>query len=199
METVINMLLPILAMLISNKFVKMILNIITLGKYTVEIFDYKPSPHRPDDALYVQNGKLNMDMFKNLPRGLTVFKINGKSFLLQGVRKFGYIDDPYKWTNDSIKTMYFLTKENGEACHVSAFSYDGELFVAIGSKNVHGLVRWNHFMEDLENYTEMRYGFFKEMATSLFHILTSGNVDALGFLNYLVEKWMYSSCRIMFN
>lgn len=117
-------------------------------------------------------------MYRSLPRGLTIYKIDEKSFLLQGVRKFGYIDDPYKWDScdDKIKTMYFLTKENGEACHVSDFSYEGELFVAVGSKNVHGLVRWDHFMEDLDNYSDTRYEYFKEMATTLYGILMSDSI-----------------------
>lgn len=188
MNTFVTSLIPTMSALIAKKLVKMITSNITLGNQVVTIYDYKPSPHRPDDALYVQHGKLNIDMYHNLPRGLAVFKLGDRQFLLQGVRKFGYIDDPYKWTEEPIKTMYFLTKENGEACHVSAFSYEGELFVAVGSKNVHGLVRWDHFMEDLENYSDVRYGYFKEMATTLYGVLTSSNVDSLGFLNYLVEN-----------
>jgi len=100
-----------------------------------------------------------------LPRGLCAIYVGGELItILAGHPKFGY-EGNYPVQKPASKWVY-TRKENGECAHFSAFLLDGKGYFVIGSKNVHLIVRWENFIEDLASavYAADRYLFAKKIA-----------------------------------
>ena len=144
---------------------------------TFVISDSRIKTGGADDKIYAYH----KDVWENNPRGCAFVYVklsNGDLKLihiLTGLRKFGNAEDNYtselKVKENEIPVReYYTRKENGECFHVAAFVYNDTCYWVFGSKNVHGVVRDEKFLNDLnsDNYTEERYGFFKEMGTT-FH------------------------------
>jgi hypothetical protein len=69
-----------------------------------------------------------------------------------------------------------------------AVSHDGKICWVLGSKNVHGVLRHSHYLEDLNNpvYTETRYSYFLEMATTFHEVALKGSfVNIHDMIEYL--------------
>src|SRR5947207_4330861 len=102
-----------------------------------------------------------------VPRGLCfVFANNEYVHKLYGHPKFGNEGDfKHGYNNKLIVQKVFHRKENGECAHLSSFRYKNQLYLLLGSKNVHAVFRPNNIAEDVKLYTEARYDFATKITT----------------------------------
>lgn len=131
-----------------------------VGTQTFLTIDVK-LPRFKEDSLYEDD-----DIRFLVPRGLCYVFCDGTYVhTLCGHSKFGNSGD-FNQThinyNDLVKV--YRSKENGECTHWSAFEHDGQIYEIYGSKNVHFVVRTDHFAEDISSYTEDRYAYATKMA-----------------------------------
>lgn len=81
------------------------------------------------------------------------------------------------------ESLVMKMKENGECFHLSAFVSNDVRYWVMGSKNVHMVIRYTNFLEDLKVYTGDRYSYAREMALSFSNLnLKQGQQENL-FLN----------------
>lgn len=117
-------------------------------------------------------------LHKMLPKGLCFILVNNiLVHTISGMRKFTY----EKFIGD-YDYQEFTHKENGEKVNISAFIYNDQLYVTIGSKNVQIIVRKEHFLDDIELYTNQRYVFATKIAKrvhKLFVSMGDNNVNVL--------------------
>ena len=135
----------------------------------------------PDDKMYNSSA----DLRDKIARGNTVLQLEDtrtgkvtKDMVVFALKKFtgGMGDeDEDQPENEQVWQKYFLspmqavdkvvcvTKENGEAAHLSVRMIQGNFFYFCGSKNVHLMFRTR---DELEKYTEQRYMVAKTVANS---------------------------------
>jgi len=175
--------------LISQKKVRKHIDTVIIGKYSIEVTDYSAGFGGADDRLYTSCE----DAREYLPRGCFYVKISTDenviiSRLFNGIRKFGYEDDIYGIHGATVHE-YYLTKENGEAFHISAIVFNNSEIIWVGgSKNVHGVVSNDHFIENLQLWKGDRYGFFQEMMTTFYDYIEKSPEQAIQFANYMNDK-----------
>lgn len=123
-----------------------------------------------------------------IPRGCSyVFINNVFVHALYGHPKFGNDGDYLHNSDDKEEYLVFRRKENGECSHWSGFEYQGEMYEMFGSKNVHFIVRSNHFSTDIEKYTKERYAYATKMARNIRNQIKSKEQHER-ILNYFVES-----------
>jgi hypothetical protein len=158
---------------------------VQLDKYTIVMTDY--SVRKPDDRHYKSDPELMARMTRG--RGISEFTWqNGQdtskaSVNLYGMHKFGNEGDYKSFVSYDVKDTHEIvtSKENGECFHVTCAEIDGVVFWYLGSKNVHGVLRNDHFLLDLENplYLEQRYAYFSLMAKLFYAKLITINREPL--------------------
>lgn len=157
-----------IASLLAKKIIRKNTTQVSLGPFTVESTDYVVNGNT--DSRY-ENYK---DLWELIPRGYCEFSISDEddaiNGTLVGLRKFGY--DEYTGTDAVYE--YYTTKENGECFHITARIFKNKIFWIGGSKNVHGVVRHEYFMEDLDLWTKERFGYFKQFMRT-FYMMTKGD------------------------
>ncbi|KAH9593444.1 tRNA ligase [Trypanosoma melophagium] len=114
-----------------------------------------------DDAVYRTNRKV----WEHVPRGeACVFATTGdepnyvKVASLQGLRKFSYFDSPYSVPREEVVGAIALETIDGDCGHLAAFTYAGERFWLVGSKDMHLLVRFNVPEEDFNISSDAQEG-----------------------------------------
>ena len=165
-----------------------------LGDWTITTRDYRVNCYGDDTRLYTKN----CELWERLPRGLAfIDAIKGDEVAqhtITGVRKFEYEETQLGVTTTPetpITQELYMTKENGECCHISCFRAGSDLFWVVGSKNVHAAVRNR---EDLASLKEDRYLFCRRMGELFFDIyekLTS--VQRQGLAKWLCD-FGYTLC-----
>lgn len=142
---------------------------ITIGDIIFTTIDVKLPQWTKEEIVYG-----NDEIRTLVPRGLCFIMANNVHiYTLYGHPKFGDIKDghaeflPAGMTMEilnSTTTRVFRRKENGECAHWGAFSFNGQIYEVIGSKNVHMVLRTNQFEQDLALYSDQRYSFAIKMA-----------------------------------
>ena len=166
------------AIIALESLVKCVSRTYTLGDWTVTTRDYRVNCYGDDTQKYIRNREL----WERLPRGLAFIDVyNGDtvgSHVVCGVRKFEYEETQLgvaTTVETPIKYELYMTKENGECCHISCFRAQQRVaplaqqqhFWIIGSKNVHAAVRNR---EDLLLLKEDRYLFCRQMGELFFDV-----------------------------
>ena len=148
----------------------------------------------PDDAMYNSSAELR----DRIARGNTVLQLEdvrtgkvSKDMVTFALKKFtgGMGDeDEDQPENEQVWQRYFLspmeevekvicvTKENGEAAHLSVRMIQGSFYYFCGSKNVHLMFRTR---EELEKYTEQRYMVAKTVAQAWLNQASSMDPEKL--------------------
>ena len=136
---------------VSTKVFKSVKRTVRLGDVEFKTIDYSFKNIFNEDKLYA-DPKYRM----LLPRGCCITfacdkqrddklsdKLTDKPVhALTGHPKFGYDGDyTVGVPMDTIVRRVYTQKENGQCGHVSAFRYEDEPYLVIGSKNVHLVVR----------------------------------------------------------
>ncbi|ORC83710.1 uncharacterized protein TM35_000591020 [Trypanosoma theileri] len=110
-----------------------------------------------DDAVYRTNRKV----WEHVPRGQAcVFAATPekdkyiKVASLQGLRKFSYFDAPYSVPQEEAVAAVALEAIDGDCGQLAAFTYAGERFWIVGSKDMHFLVRFDVPEEDLDVFND---------------------------------------------
>jgi uridine kinase/2'-5' RNA ligase len=166
------------------------------------VVDVKPNAHH-DDQAYENSAELR----KLVPRGLcfVLEKVGASApapqlrHTLAGIHKFGYKENEYFAVAppDDTTHLVFTEKANGECFHIAAFELNPtQCYIIFGSKNVHMLVRADHIQEDMQLYTEDRYGYARRMAMKFLE-LNVQRIDAI--ITTLVqsgETWVAECCTL---
>jgi adenylate kinase family enzyme len=168
------------------------------GEYTLELIDtcYQGrSDERAQD---------DFNTWKHYPRGLCTVLVRNPLGItthrktLFGLAKFTYDDHP-KYLKElgcqTIYQKYYMTKENGECCHISAFKYGNMEYWIVGSKNVHILLQRKNPLQDMTQYTDQQYTFAIAMAKQIF---SNSKIMFEQLFTYLSENdytFCIESCR----
>ena len=157
---------------------------------------------RPDDALYNSSPELR----DKVARGNTVLRLEDQAtgrvthdMIIFALKKFtgGMGDEDEEQPEDGqVWQRYFLTpmeevtrvvavtKENGEAAHLSARLINGNFYYICGSKNVHLMFRT---VEEVERYTESRYSVARTVARAWLELAATLEPNQLSLLCNLLH------------
>jgi hypothetical protein len=150
-----------------------------------------------DDSVYENN----RNVWEKVPRGLAFIltKENDEICVLAGVRKFGYSESTYGYSNE-VTNVIGIEKENGECAHVSSFIYKNTKFWIIGSKHVNVVFRDGFYDQDIIQYQKIqRYKFALKIA-SLF-VQTLGQISSENkgkFFDYLSKNGLTANGEAIF-
>jgi hypothetical protein len=137
-------------------------NVILTPSITITTIDAKLHAFK-EDKLYSDKTLQTL-----IPRGCCFVFVNNKFVhALYGHPKFGNIDDYLPDDPENYSSLVFRRKENGECSHWSGFQYEGQTYEMFGSKNVHLVVRSDHFLEDIGCYIKERYQYATKMAHNI--------------------------------
>lgn len=149
----------------------------------VVVEDSRVNCYGDDTKIYAKN----YDIWRDLPRGLSKIIVSSvsdrKEWVLAGMHKFEYEPMQMGRLSGDIESEIYMTKENGECCHVSGFWFSSNFVWVLGSKNVHIAVT---NVDDLnsEIFKEERYGYCLKVARLFFHVLSELG-DASQLMNFL--------------
>jgi adenylate kinase family enzyme len=155
-----------IALLAENKNAVFVSREFTIGENKILTIDAKLPRYKEDELYYDANIRLLV------PRGLCYIFVNDQHVhTLYGHPKFGNYGDYTSGTHDMESILscarVFRRKENGECAHWSAFKHNEIIYEVYGSKNVHIVIRFGKFSEDIELYKDERYMFATKMAKEI--------------------------------
>lgn len=138
----------------------------------VHVEDSRINCYGDDTKIYAEN----YNIWRDIPRGLSKIIVSSasdqKEWILAGMHKFEYEPMQLGRLSGDIESEIYMTKENGECCHISGFWFSSIFVWVLGSKNVHIAVT-NVEDLDAEFFKEERYSYCLKIARLFFHIISN--------------------------
>lgn len=138
--------------------------------FDVTVEDVRVNCYGDDTKIYLKNP----DIWRDITRGLSKVTVSSasdqKKWILAGMHKFEYEPLQLGRLPGEIISEIYMTKENGECCHVSGFWMSSVFIWILGSKNVHIAVT---SADDLDSdfFKEERYSYCLKVARLFFSVL----------------------------
>jgi len=176
---------------VADKVFREVKHTVVLDDVEFHVSDLSIADRLKEDKLYSSD-----EIRMLLARGVCIISDKDGNVIttVYGHPKFGYDRDYRTLMADTGVTWVYSRKENGECGHVSGFTYNGIRYLAIGSKNVHMVLREDSIEEDLQNavYQDQRYTFAMKIAKILLAKYASSIAKIVSFS---IEKDVTLCCE----